>query len=153
MTIRSTVVVGIFVCSSGAFGLAQGGRVPGLAMDAVWKPPVQPPANTILATSPVHGETFVCLLLNVGKSPLSTSQNTIQFFDASGSPVTDGEFSSDCGNSLPSGHVCGAVYPSHGGAALYCKISLLGNGDNVRGSMRVFATSEAGSSSLIVEAR
>jgi hypothetical protein len=150
MTIRSAVLVGILVLGSGAFALAQ--RVPG--------PPVVPPFQlinfpTTLTTSPVRGGVFFCQLLNVGKSGLALSNQTMRFFDQTGADITepDHDVNSNCPQpTLAPGQVCFVSVQPDFNLGVYCRISIVGNPDHVRGSMQVFDSNPA-SYSLVVEAR
>jgi hypothetical protein len=147
MIIRSIAVVGLLVFGSGAFALAQGGRVPGVPVDALQQQP-----KTILMTPFVFGGKFTCSLLNVSKSPLSLPKNAIKIFVANGEAFPGGEDS--CPASLPPGMGCTTtadlddsfVYDA------YCRISFVGGNDRVRGALQAWSRGH-GVNSYAVEAR
>jgi hypothetical protein len=144
MTIRVIVVVGLLIIGSGAFGLAQGGKMPGIVADAVRLPP----AKTVLTTPPVIAAFLSCRLVNVGKTALEVSTHTMKFFDESGTEILGNDTRivySDCGQLLQPGQFCfTSLYndpptPTYPFQA-YCQMSVSAKADDVRGAMQVVAT-------------
>jgi hypothetical protein len=148
MAIRATFIAGLLVAGSGAFALAQGGRVPG--------PPealLQKPARTVLTTPLVAGGRFTCSLVNGSKSPLSLPEHAITIFleDGEEYPYVD----DSCSSELSPGTACSTdsaiMRPSIFTA--YCQISFVGGDNLVRGAMQVWPAGDYVSDSFAIEAR